>query len=69
MVLSALWFNVLGIGGLLWIRGYAGMVMHAFYHNCDPLTTRQVSTQDQLFPFFVMQVQNIQRFISYRSFS
>ena len=47
---------MIGIGGLLLICGYAGMVMHAFYHNCDPITTKQVSTQDQLFPLFVMQV-------------
>ena len=52
----ALWLNVVGIGGLLLICGYAGLVMHAFYHNCDPLTPQQVTTKDQLFPLFVMQV-------------
>ena len=52
----ALWLNVVGIGGLLLICGYAGLVMHAFYHNCDPLTTQQVTTKDQLFPLFVLQV-------------
>ena len=32
------------------------MVVFAFYHDCDPITTRQVEKKDQLFPLFVMQV-------------
>ena len=31
-------------------------VMYAYYHDCDPMTTRQVNKKDQLFPLFVMQV-------------
>ena len=31
-------------------------VMYAYYHDCDPMTTRQVHKKDQLFPLFVMQV-------------
>ena len=34
-------------------------VMYAYYHDCDPMTTRQVNKKDQLFPLFVMQVKNI----------
>ena len=34
-------------------------VMYAYYHDCDPMTTRQVNKKDQLFPLFVMQVNNI----------
>ena len=30
--------------------------MYAYYHDCDPMTTRQVHKKDQLFPLFVMQV-------------
>jgi len=52
----AIWFNVLGIGSLLLLCGYGGMVMYAYYHDCDPMTTRQVHKKDQLFPLFVMQV-------------
>jgi len=52
----AIWFNVLGIGSLLLLCGYGGMVMYAYYHDCDPMTTRQVNKKDQLFPLFVMQV-------------
>merc|ERR1712222_232304 len=32
------------------------MVIYAYYHDCDPMTTRQVNKKDQLFPLFVMQV-------------
>merc|ERR1719402_590238 len=53
---KAIWLNVLGIGSLLLICAYAGLVVFAFYHDCDPMTTRQVNKKDQLFPLFVMQV-------------
>ena len=52
----AIWWNVLGIGSLLLICAYGGLVMYAFYHDCDPVATQQVKTKDQLFPLFVMQV-------------
>jgi len=53
---KAIWLNVLGIGGLLILCAYGGMVMYAFYHDCDPVQTTQVKKNDQLFPLFVMQV-------------
>ena len=52
----AIWWNVLGIGSLLLICAYGGLVMYALYHDCDPITTQQVDKKDQLFPLFVMQV-------------
>jgi len=53
---KAIWWNVLGIGSLLLICAYGGLVMYALYHDCDPITTQQVDKKDQLFPLFVMQV-------------
>merc|ERR1719435_911949 len=53
---KTIWLNVLGIGSLLLICAYAGLVVFAFYHDCDPITTRQVEKKDQIFPLFVMQV-------------
>ena len=47
---------MIGIGSLLLICAYGGLVVFAFYHDCDPLTTKQVLKKDQLFPLFVMQV-------------
>jgi len=53
---KAIWWNVLGIGSLLLICAYGGLVMYAMYEKCDPLTTKQVQKKDQLFPLFVIQV-------------
>lgn len=56
MAVKAIWLNVLGIGALLLICGYGGLVVYAYYFNCDPLVTKQIKTKDQIFPLFVMQV-------------
>jgi len=56
MAVKAIWLNVLGIGALLLICGYGGLVVYAYYFNCDPLITKQIKTKDQIFPLFVMQV-------------
>ena len=53
---TALWWNALGIGFLALLCGYAGMVVFAFYHACDPVKAGQVEKKDQLFPLFVMQI-------------
>ena len=56
MFCRAIWWNVIGIGSLLLICAYGGLVMFAYYHDCDPIKSRQVAKKDQLFPLFVMQV-------------
>merc|ERR1719300_1313095 len=55
---KAIWLNVLGIGSLLLICAYGGLVTFAYYSQkaCDPITIRQVDKTDQIFPLFVMQV-------------
>jgi len=53
---KAIWLNVLGIGSLLLICAYGGLVVFAYYYDCDPIATRQVEKKDQIFPLFVMQV-------------
>merc|ERR1712012_794926 len=55
---TAIWLNVLGIGSLLLLCAYGGLVVFAYYHDalCDPLQVQLVKTKDQLFPLFVMQV-------------
>ena len=47
---------MLGIGSLLLICAYGGLVVFAYYHDCDPIGARQVEKKDQIFPLFVMQV-------------
>ncbi|XP_043243518.1 sodium-coupled monocarboxylate transporter 1-like [Amphibalanus amphitrite] len=51
---AAIWINCFGLFALLTICGYAGLVIYAKYEHCDPLTSKSVSTPDQLFPLFVM---------------
>lgn len=34
---------------------FAGLAIYAKYHNCDPLTSKQISSNDQLMPFYVME--------------
>lgn len=55
---KAIWLNVLGIGSLLILCAYGGLVVFAYYYDalCDPIKVQLVSTKDQLFPLFVMQV-------------
>eukprot|EP00092_Neocalanus_flemingeri_P012913 GFUD01013912.1.p1 GENE.GFUD01013912.1~~GFUD01013912.1.p1 ORF type:complete len:629 (+),score=119.06 GFUD01013912.1:145-2031(+) len=53
---TALWLNAIGIGSLLLLCGYAGMVVYAFYYDCDPIKSKQVKSKDQIFPLFVMQL-------------
>jgi len=55
---TAIWLNVLGIGSLLLLCAYGGLVVFAYYYDalCDPLQVQLVKTKDQLFPLFVMQV-------------
>ncbi|XP_040568294.1 sodium-coupled monocarboxylate transporter 1 [Lepeophtheirus salmonis] len=55
---KAIYWNILGIGSLLGLCAYAGMVMFGFYSEigCDPLAAKVVDKKDQLFPFFVMEI-------------
>ena len=55
-VVTSLCLNGVLISLLIGICAYGGMVMFAFYHDCDPIKTGQVSTKDQMFPMFVMQM-------------
>lgn len=58
MAVKAIWWNGLGIGSLLMMCAYAGLVVFAYYDEaqCDPIKAGQVETKDQIFPLFVMQV-------------
>ena len=51
-----IFLDAYGIGGLLLICAYGGMVVFAYYSDCDPIGARQVEKSDQIFPLFVMQV-------------
>ncbi|XP_012224852.1 sodium-coupled monocarboxylate transporter 1-like [Linepithema humile] len=52
----ALWCFIVGLLTLICICGYSGLVIYAWYYECDPLTTKLARTRDQLLPLLVMNV-------------
>ena len=55
-VVNSLWLTAVLMAGLIGLCSYGGMVMFAFYRDCDPVTAGQVEKKDQMFPLFVMQM-------------
>uniref|UniRef100_A0A8C7Q467 Solute carrier family 5 member 12 n=1 Tax=Oncorhynchus mykiss TaxID=8022 RepID=A0A8C7Q467_ONCMY len=52
----ALYFNLLGLLVILVCAVFSGLIMYAFYTNCDPWTAQSVTAPDQLMPYFVMEI-------------
>ncbi|XP_058800852.1 sodium-coupled monocarboxylate transporter 1 isoform X1 [Phymastichus coffea] len=52
----ALWTFIVGVLLLIGTCGYAGMLVYAWYHECDPLTTKLARAKDQLLPLLMMNV-------------
>ena len=55
-VVTSLWLNCVFVCTLVGLCCYGGMVVYAYYHDCDPIKAKQVKSKDQIFPMFVMQV-------------
>ena len=55
-VVNSLWLNCVFVCTLVGLCCYGGMVVFAFYQDCDPIKAKQVKSKDQIFPMFVMQV-------------
>ncbi|CAD6230585.1 GSCOCG00006833001-RA-CDS, partial [Cotesia congregata] len=53
---KALWIFIVGAVALIGVCGYSGLLIYAWYHECDPLTTKLVNAKDQLLPLLVMDV-------------
>ncbi|XP_026465208.1 LOW QUALITY PROTEIN: sodium-coupled monocarboxylate transporter 1-like [Ctenocephalides felis] len=45
-----------GILSIVSMSCYTGLVIYAMFHNCDPVTNKDISKADQLLPYFVMKV-------------
>lgn len=50
------WLYALGIGLLNTFSILTGLIMYAKYSTCDPFTTGEVKRNDQLLPYYVMDV-------------
>ncbi|KAG1670139.1 Sodium-coupled monocarboxylate transporter 1 [Nymphon striatum] len=55
MVQRALWLNYPMLLLMISTTSFAGLVLYAKYHLCDPISTKRVSSTDQIFPLFVME--------------
>ncbi|XP_014206395.1 sodium-coupled monocarboxylate transporter 1-like [Copidosoma floridanum] len=49
----------IGITTLVSLSCYTGIVIFAAFHDCDPLTTKQIRKPDQLLPYFVMELSRL----------
>ena len=53
---QALFINAVGAAFIIILCGIIGIILYAFYADCDPYTARYVTDIDQIFPYFVMEV-------------
>ncbi|XP_076443194.1 sodium-coupled monocarboxylate transporter 1-like [Babylonia areolata] len=50
----ALWLNAPGLWIILYLGCLVGVIMYAFYSDCDPVSAGIITKEDQLLPLFVM---------------
>ncbi|CAF1060218.1 unnamed protein product [Rotaria sp. Silwood1] len=53
---QALFINAAGTALIILSSSLIGIILYAFYVDCDPYTAKYVSDIDQIFPYFVMDV-------------
>ncbi len=53
---QALFINAVGAAVIILLSGLIGIILYAYYADCDPFTAKYVTDIDQIFPYFVMQV-------------
>ena len=52
----ALMINAVGAALVILLCGVIGVILYAYYADCDPLKAGYVDEADQIFPYFVMEV-------------
>ncbi|XP_068947409.1 sodium-coupled monocarboxylate transporter 2 [Petaurus breviceps papuanus] len=52
----ALYLNLVGLGVILTCTVFSGLIMYAYFKDCDPWTAGIISAPDQLMPYFVMEI-------------
>ena len=53
---QALIINAFGSALLVFLSALIGIIIYAYYADCDPYTSKQVQEIDQILPYFVMDV-------------
>ncbi|XP_066266079.1 sodium-coupled monocarboxylate transporter 1-like isoform X1 [Branchiostoma lanceolatum] len=52
----ALYLNVVGLWLIVTLATLCGLVLYAFYKDCDPIVAGYIRTSDQLMPLIVMEI-------------
>ncbi|CAM9812472.1 unnamed protein product [Lampetra planeri] len=52
----ALYLNLVGLVLILWCVVLCGLLIHAFYKDCDPFTNGEISAPDQVLPYLVVNL-------------
>ncbi|XP_054091956.1 sodium-coupled monocarboxylate transporter 1 [Zeugodacus cucurbitae] len=53
---KALWLSCIGFLVVMTINVFIGVVMFAYYHDCDPIKAGLVNKPDKMVPFFVQDI-------------
>jgi sodium-dependent multivitamin transporter 6 len=53
---QALFINAVGAALVIILSTVMGVILYAYYADCDPYTAKYVTDIDQIFPYFVMEV-------------
>jgi sodium-coupled monocarboxylate transporter 8/12 len=53
---QALFINAVGSAFIILSSCLIGIIIYAYYADCDPYTAKFISAIDQIFPYFVMEV-------------
>jgi SSS family transporter len=53
---QALFINAIGAIIVILLSSLIGVIIYAYYANCDPYTSNKIQDIDQIFPYFVMEV-------------
>ncbi|UJR11172.1 hypothetical protein I4U23_015353 [Adineta vaga] len=53
---QALFINAICSICIILLSCFIGIIIYAYYANCDPFTSKFISSIDQIFPYFVMEV-------------
>ncbi|CAF1046570.1 unnamed protein product [Adineta ricciae] len=53
---QALFINIICVVFIILSCCFLGIIIYSYYADCDPFTAKYISTIDQIFPYFVMDV-------------
>ncbi|RZF43790.1 hypothetical protein LSTR_LSTR006331 [Laodelphax striatellus] len=48
-----------GIASIVSICCYTGLLIYAYYYDCDPVSTKRIGKADQLLPLYVLEVASV----------